>query len=315
MDKGKYFLIYGIVVIILLLIAGFQMNNLNKMLSNSDYINNVKTVDNETSNKNAENHEDTSANIDTSLIGAVDNTNSEDNTEYNVIDNYVDNSGYYKSTYLKLLTSNLKAGKGYVSLSRILYFYNSNSAFTFAEIYDDNLNMATNRQELISVVCQKNKYKGLNVCTQDAIDNSGQIDLPQNKPFIYPTDLSKTTITSLFMEHRSYEQHGAWDLAAPSGTPIYAACTGTITEVSTGYSGGYGNMVRQSCESNGAVYDILYAHMTYGSIRVSNGSTVNQGQVIGAVGSTGSSSGSHLHFEVSTNGTKVDGLSLVEFKR
>ena len=80
-------------------------------------------------------------------------------------------------------------------------------------------------------------------------------------------------------------------------------------------SGGYGNMVRQSCESNGAVYDILYAHMTYGSITVSTGSHVKAGQVIGAVGSTGNSSGSHLHFEVSTNGTKVDGLSLVEFNR
>ena len=312
MEKGKYFLIYGLVVIVLLLIAGFQMNNLNKMLSNSDYINNVKTVDNETSNKNAENHEEIA--INTSLVDATSNE-SEDNTQYNVIDNYVNTSGYYKSTYLKLLTSNLKAGKGYVSLSRILYFYNSNSAFTFAEIYDDNLNMSTNRQELISVVCQKNKYKGLSVCTQDVIDNSGQIDLPQNKPFIYPTDLSKTTITSLFMEQRSYEKHGAWDLAAPSGTPIYAVCSGTITEVSTGYSGGYGNMVRESCESNGAIYEILYAHMTSGSIRVSNGTQVSQGQVIGAVGSTGSSSGSHLHFEVSTNGTKVDGLSLVEFKR
>ena len=116
-------------------------------------------------------------------------------------------------------------------------------------------------------------------------------------------------------EPRSYEKHGAWDLAAPSGTPIYAVCSGTITEVSTGYSGGYGNMVRESCESNGAIYEILYAHMTSGSIRVSNGTQVTQGQVIGAVGSTGSSSGSHLHFEVSTNGTKVDGLSLVEFKR
>lgn len=310
MEKGKYFLIYGVIVIVLLLIAGVQMNSLNRMLSSSDYINNVKTVDNETQNKNAENHDDTSANIDTSLIGAAQDE-SEDNTEYNVIDNYVDNNGYYKSTYLKLLTSNLKAGKGYVSLSRILYFYNANSAFTFAEIYDDNLNMATNRQELISVVCQKNKYKDLSVCTQDAVDNSGQIDLPQNKPFKYPTDLSKTTITSLFMEHRSYEQHAAWDLAAPSGTPIYAACDGTIT--SSGYEGGYGNAIRETCESNGAVYEVLYAHMTSGSQTVSSGNVVTKGQVIGAVGSTGNSTGSHLHFEVTTNGTKVDGLSLVDF--
>lgn len=313
MDKGKVFIIYGAVVIILLMMVGFQMNNLNKMLSNSDYINNIKTVENDTQSKAAENHEEIA--IDTSLVDSVPTESEDTQDEYNVIDNYVSNSGYYKSTYLKLLTSNLKSGKGYVSLSRILYFYNANSAFTFAEIYDDNLDLSTNRQDLISNVCRKNKYKDLSVCTQDAIDNSGQIDLPQNKPFVYPTDLSRTTITSLFMEQRSYEQHGAWDLAAPSGTPIYAACDGTITEVSTGYSGGYGNMVRQSCESNGAVYDILYAHMTYGSITVSTGNQVKAGQVIGAVGSTGNSSGSHLHFEVSTNGTKVDGLSLVEFNR
>ncbi len=310
MGKGKYFLVYGLVVIVLLLIAGFQMNNLNKMLSSSDYINNVKTVDNETSSKNAENHEEIALN--TSLVDATSNSD-EDNTEYNVIDNYVDTNSYYKSTYLKLLTSNLKAGKGYVSLSRILYFYNSNSAFTFAEIYDDNLDLSTNRQALISTVCAKNKYKNLSVCSQDAIDNSGQIDLPQNKPFVYPTDLSRTTITSLFMEQRSYEKHGAWDLAAPSGTPIYAACDGTIT--SSGYEGGYGNTVRETCESNGAVYEVLYAHMTSGSQTVSSGNVVKKGQVIGAVGSTGNSTGSHLHFEVSTNGTKVDGLSLVDFNR
>ena len=155
MEKGKVFIIYGAVVIILLAMVGFQMNNLNNLLSSSDYINNIKTVENDTPSKASENHEEIAVN--TSLVDSTPVQNEQEDTEYNVIDNYVSNSGYYKSTYLKLLTNNLRNGKGYVSLSRILYFYNANSAFTFAEIYDDNLDLATNRQDLISNVCRKNK--------------------------------------------------------------------------------------------------------------------------------------------------------------
>lgn len=85
------------------------------------------------------------------------------------------------------------------------------------------------------------------------------------------------------------------DLAAPKGTPIYAAHAGTVT-VSRGdgsWNGGYGNYVVIS-HTNGT--QTLYAHMS--STAIGTGASVDQGEVIGYVGTTGKSTGNHLHFEV-----------------
>ena len=84
-----------------------------------------------------------------------------------------------------------------------------------------------------------------------------------------------------------------------SGTPIYAARAGTVT-VST-YESGYGNY----CVINhGDGFSSLYAHMTNDVVSV--GQTVAQGQLIGYMGSTGASTGPHLHFGVSYNGSWVN---------
>lgn len=94
-----------------------------------------------------------------------------------------------------------------------------------------------------------------------------------------------------------YKLHGGIDFAAPKGTPIYAAAAGYVS--SAGWnSGGYGNCVilYHGTMNDGAAYSTLYAHMS--SIAVSAGTYVKQGQVIGYVGSTGNSTGNHLHLEV-----------------
>jgi len=84
------------------------------------------------------------------------------------------------------------------------------------------------------------------------------------------------------------------DLAAPTGTPIRASADGTvIIAKSSGYNGGYGLYVVIK-HSNGT--QTLYAHMS--KIKVSVGQYVDQGEIIGAVGNTGRSTGPHLHFEV-----------------
>lgn len=95
----------------------------------------------------------------------------------------------------------------------------------------------------------------------------------------------------------SQGKHDAYavDLACPSGTPIKAAASGKVVRVSPGYSGGYGNLVVIQ-HPNGMI--TFYAHMLNGSFKVSLGQHVDEGQVIGLVGSTGRSTGPHLHFEV-----------------
>ena len=92
--------------------------------------------------------------------------------------------------------------------------------------------------------------------------------------------------------------HGrnAIDIANSWGTPIYAAASGTIVAaVKSGYNGGYGLFVKIS-HPNGT--DTLYAHLSKVSAGVVVGETVQKGQQIGSMGSTGRSTGNHLHFEV-----------------
>ncbi len=100
--------------------------------------------------------------------------------------------------------------------------------------------------------------------------------------------------------YKTTKMHEGLDFAAPQGTPIYATADGTITTAgSTG--NGYGNHV---IINHGYGYETLYGHMV--RVKVKNGETVKRGQVIGWVGSTGKSTGPHLHYEVHKNGTKID---------
>jgi len=106
--------------------------------------------------------------------------------------------------------------------------------------------------------------------------------------------------------------HTGLDFAAPSGTPIYAVATGVITEA--GYDGSYGNKTVVTLEDG---TELWYCHQT--TILVSVGDTVRGGQQIGTVGSTGNTTGPHLHLEVRPGGgdpvspidaLRVHGISL-----
>ena len=87
--------------------------------------------------------------------------------------------------------------------------------------------------------------------------------------------------------------HKGVDMAAPTGTPIYAAAGGTVLIARNGYNGGFGNYVVIQ-HSNGT--KTLYAHMS--KLGTTPGAKASQGELIGYVGSTGHSTGPHLHFEV-----------------
>lgn len=100
--------------------------------------------------------------------------------------------------------------------------------------------------------------------------------------------------------YKTMKFHSGLDFAAPSGTPIYATGDGKVEEASLS-DVGYGNHV---VINHGYGYKSLYGHMY--RIKAKRGQTVNRGDVIGWVGSTGKSTGPHCHYEVSKNGIKVD---------
>ena len=118
------------------------------------------------------------------------------------------------------------------------------------------------------------------------------------------------TITSLFGYREDpftgeIAYHGGTDIAAPGGTPILAAADGTVS-IANGtdsWGGSYGYHVKIGHADS---FETLYAHCS--SICVTEGQQVKQGEVIAYVGTTGSSTGNHLHFEVRQNGERMDAL-------
>jgi murein DD-endopeptidase MepM/ murein hydrolase activator NlpD len=96
--------------------------------------------------------------------------------------------------------------------------------------------------------------------------------------------------------------HPGIDIAAAGGSPVIAAADGTVTLA--GPNGGLGNCVIIQHGDTG--YVTKYGHMQDGSLTVSAGQSVKQGQQVGAVGSTGTSTGNHLHFQLEQNGTPID---------
>ena len=95
--------------------------------------------------------------------------------------------------------------------------------------------------------------------------------------------------------------HKGIDIAAPYGTPIYAAEAGTIIDAGTGWNGGYGNCIIIEHEDGNVS---VYAHQA--ELAAEYGDTVEKGQLIGYVGSTGDSTGNHLHFEIRKDGKYYD---------
>ena len=105
--------------------------------------------------------------------------------------------------------------------------------------------------------------------------------------------------------------HSGTDIGAPGGTPILTAADGTVTIANAidTWGGGYGYYIKIN---HNDTFDTLYAHCS--SICVTVGQEVKQGEVIGYVGTTGNSTGNHLHFEVWQNGERTDALGYFKAK-
>jgi len=101
------------------------------------------------------------------------------------------------------------------------------------------------------------------------------------------------------------KMHKGTDFAAPMGTPIMASGSGVITRAR--WCGGGGNCIKIKHNST---YQTIYAHMKSFAVGIRPGLRIKQGQIIGYVGSTGNSTGPHLHYEVVKNGKKINSQTL-----
>lgn len=158
----------------------------------------------------------------------------------------------------------------------------------------------TSRGKTYTAVRYTSKQGNTNYYTADG--NS------MRKAFIRtPVDFAR--ISSMFSLGRKHpilnkiRAHKGVDYAAPRGTPIKATGDGKV--ILAGRRGGYGNTV---IIQHGDTYRTLYGHMQGFAKGVQNGSSVKQGQVIGYIGTTGLSTGPHLHYEFQVNGVHVDPL-------
>ena len=146
---------------------------------------------------------------------------------------------------------------------------------------------------------------------------SSSVIVPSGSGFAWPTP-GFVSLSSEWFEDREVYNHGGIDIAGAGimGTPVVAAADGTVVATnsscthnwgksySCGCGGGYGNYVMIS-HAGGKM--TVYGHLT--SLTVSTGQTVSRGQVIGYVGSTGNSTGPHLHYECRLNGVRYNPMS------
>jgi murein DD-endopeptidase MepM/ murein hydrolase activator NlpD len=130
------------------------------------------------------------------------------------------------------------------------------------------------------------------------------------KKFLVRKPVSNAVMRSGFGSRRHpilgyVKMHTGVDWATPFGTPIFASGNGVVEKV--GWEGGYGKYVRLK-HNNG--YETAYGHMSAFAKGMEPGKRVQQGQVIGFVGSTGQSTGSHVHYEILVNGRFVDPMRI-----
>ncbi len=174
-----------------------------------------------------------------------------------------------------------------------------NKTVDFGNILYANLILKGKSLELYYFNSEKDKIN-------DHFDGSGQ----SIKKTLMKTPINGARLSSSFGNRKhpilGYTKlHTGTDFAAPMGTPIMASGTGVILKA--GWCGGGGNCVKIKHNST---YSTVYAHMSKFARGIKKGVRVNQGQIIGYVGSTGMSTGPHLHYEVIKNGKKINSQTL-----
>ena len=184
---------------------------------------------------------------------------------------------------------------------QIIYeeFVNENDKIVdTGEIIFANLNLQDSDLQLYKYEYEKNKV--------DYFDENGK----SIKKTLMKTPINGARLSSSFGKRKHpilgyTKMHLGTDFAAPKGTPIMASGDGKVLKA--GWCGGGGNCVKIKHNST---YQTVYAHMSKFGRGIKRGARVKQGQIIGYVGSTGLSTGPHLHYEVIENGKKINSQKL-----
>ncbi len=178
------------------------------------------------------------------------------------------------------------------------YLNDKNQIVDTGEIIFANLNLQNNDLQLYKYEYEKNKV--------DYFDENGK----SIKKTLMKTPINGARLSSSYGKRKHpilgyTKMHTGTDFAAPTGTPIMASGDGKVMKA--GWCGGGGKCVKIK---HNKTYQTVYAHMSKFGRGIKKGVRVKQGQIIGYVGSTGMSTGPHLHYEVIENGRKINSQKL-----
>jgi murein DD-endopeptidase MepM/ murein hydrolase activator NlpD len=182
---------------------------------------------------------------------------------------------------------------------------------SFEVMFEELRNDAGERVRYGDVVYASMTLSGHEVRLYSYTDSNGETDFYNQKGESYRRALMRTPINGARLSSgygkRKHpilgytKMHKGIDFAAPTGTPIFAAGNGTIAKI--GRNGGYGNYIQIRHNDS---YATAYAHMNGFAKGLKQGSRVKQGDIIGYVGTTGRSTGPHLHYEILQNNAQVN---------
>ena len=215
---------------------------------------------------------------------------------------------------------------GYVPLQRLLYFHLEDTTLTLDTLYTMNQNKESKVARDIKVVCEDERVKNMVACSETNIKENEEYLIVSTGHFNFPLD-SDYTITSFFNEQRiiygESNVHSGWDFATSPQTPIYSVCSGTVEKVNYtqnenipyDQSGNkVGNTITIKCDEDyDETFYVLFAHLYPNSSKVKVGDKVNHWTEIASVGTTGHSTGNHLHYQVyNQNWELIDGMQLID---
>ena len=237
----------------------------------------------------------------------------------------VTHNAEYGDAYLEAINKYLE--KGYVPLQRILYFHLEDEDLTIDTLYRMNRDSYKKNTEEISFVCKDERVKNLVACNEDNLKENEEYLTVSSKHFNFPLDEVDYTVTSFFNQEREvYGEtniHDGWDFAVPEKTPVYSVCSGKVYKINftqdknvpydqSGNSVG-NTMIIECNEDYDETYYVMFAHLYPNSSKVKVGDKVNHWTELASVGTTGYSTGNHLHYQVQDKEWNlIDGMQLID---